>query len=79
MNKIKHLLPQTERYFKANLHTHSTISDGILTPVEVKEAYKAAGYQILCLTDHNTIELSDRFSQSDGMEKSIFRRNMTSG
>jgi len=55
MKRVKHLLPQAERYFKANLHTHSTISDGKLTPAEVKEAYKAAGYQILCLTDHNTI------------------------
>ncbi|MBR6694769.1 MAG: hypothetical protein IKL62_07475 [Clostridia bacterium] len=55
MNAVKHLLPQVPRYFKANLHTHSTISDGKLTPEEVKEGYKALGYQILCLTDHNTI------------------------
>ena len=54
MCKVKHLLPQVARYFKANLHTHSTISDGKLTREEVKEAYKALGYQILCLTDHNT-------------------------
>lgn len=54
MNEIKHLLPRTQ-YFKANLHTHSTISDGTLTREEVKEAYKALGYQILCLTDHNII------------------------
>lgn len=55
MNAVKHLLPQVPQYFKANLHTHSTISDGKLTPKEVKEDYKALGYQILCLTDHNTI------------------------
>ena len=55
MNIVKHLLPQVPRYFKANLHTHSTISDGKLTCEEVKAAYKALGYQILCLTDHNTI------------------------
>lgn len=51
----KHLFPQVERFFKANLHTHSTISDGKLTPQEVKAGYKAKGYQILCLTDHNII------------------------
>ena len=50
----KHLFPQVDHFYKANLHTHSTISDGKLTPEEVKEAYKALGYQILCLTDHNT-------------------------
>ena len=55
MSAIKHLLPQVPRYFKANLHTHSTISDGKLSPEEVKAAYKALGYQILCLTDHNII------------------------
>ena len=55
MHKVKHLLPQVDRYFKANLHTHSTISDGKLSREEVKEAYKALGYQILCLTDDNTI------------------------
>ena len=54
MRKIKHLLPQTH-YFKANLHTHSKISDGTLTHEEIKEAYKTLGYQILCLTDHNVI------------------------
>ena len=51
----KHLFPQVDHFYKANLHTHSTISDGKLTPEEVKEGYKALGYQILCLTDHNTI------------------------
>ena len=55
MNAVKQLLPQVPQYFKANLHTHSTISDGKLTREEVKEAYKAMGYRILCLTDHNTI------------------------
>ena len=55
MNAVKQLLPKVPQYFKANLHTHSTISDGKLTREEVKEAYKALGYQILCLTDHNTI------------------------
>ena len=55
MNDIKQLLPKVSRYFKANLHTHSIISDGKLTREEVKEAYKELDYQILCLTDHNTI------------------------
>ena len=54
METVKQLLPQVPRYFKANLHTHSTISDGKLTCEEIKKAYKALGYQILSLTDHNT-------------------------
>ena len=50
---MQYLLPPVERFFKTNLHAHSTISDGRLTPQEVKDAYKAQGYSILCLTDHN--------------------------
>jgi hypothetical protein len=52
---VKHLLPQVEKYFKTNLHTHSTISDGIVDRWEVKAAYKAAGYSVLAMTDHNVI------------------------
>ena len=40
--------------YKANLHCHSTVSDGKLTPAELKEAYKNHGYSILCITDHET-------------------------
>ena len=54
MSAKRDLLPLAERYFKANLHTHSTISDGKLSREEAKAAYRALGYQILCLTDHNT-------------------------
>lgn len=41
-----------EKQFKANLHCHSTLSDGMLTPQELKAAYKAHGYSILSITDH---------------------------
>ena len=65
MNAVKNLLPQVPRYFKANLHTHTTISDGKLTPEEAKEAYKALGYQILCLTDHSTIANHSNMNEPD--------------
>ena len=52
MESIKHLLPQ-RTYYKAALHTHSTMSDGKQTPEEVKKAHKDRGYQILCISDHN--------------------------
>ena len=51
MEKI-YLLPRDGSFYKANLHSHTTISDGRLTPREVKEAYKSRGYQILAVTDH---------------------------
>lgn len=52
VSMAKHLLPQVPQYFKANLHTHTTISDGKLTPEEVKAEYMARGYQIVAFTDH---------------------------
>lgn len=59
---MKHLLPE-KNWYKASLHTHSTVSDGKLTPQEVKALYKAKGYHVLALTDHHVIsdhpELND--------------------
>ena len=55
MCTVKYLLPQVKKYFKTCLHTHSTISDGKLTPTEVKAYYKEHGYSILSLTDHNIV------------------------
>ena len=52
---MRYLLPDTKKYYKANLHTHSTVSDGKLTPEEVKAEYKKLGYSILALTDHSVI------------------------
>lgn len=50
---MKHyLLPANGQFYKANLHSHSTVSDGTLTPAQMKELYKARGYSILCCTDH---------------------------
>lgn len=49
------LLPVVNKYFKANLHTHTRISDGVLTPEEMIGMYRERGYDILCITDHNVI------------------------
>ena len=51
----KHLLPQGNPFFKTSLHTHTNISDGMLSREETKQIYKDKGYQILCITDHNII------------------------
>ena len=49
--------------YKANLHCHTTCSDGRLTPEQVKEHYKAHGYSVIAFTDHNVLvdhsELND--------------------
>ncbi len=47
-----YLLSPEHRQFRANLHCHSTLSDGRLTPEELIKAYQARGYSILAITDH---------------------------
>ncbi|MCB1333983.1 MAG: CehA/McbA family metallohydrolase [Roseivivax sp.] len=39
-------------FFRGNLHTHSTLSDGVLEPEEVCRRYRAEGYDFMALTDH---------------------------
>jgi hypothetical protein len=48
------------RFYKGNLHLHSTRSDGTLTPVEVIAAYRDKGYDFVALTDHFLPESSCR-------------------
>eukprot|EP00250_Pteridium_aquilinum_P013785 c21572_g1_i1 orf=285-1973(+) len=38
-----------------DLHTHSTCSDGMLSPVQLVEKAAASGVQVLALTDHDTM------------------------
>lgn len=51
---MKHydLIPTGGQFYKANLHCHTVLSDGKLTPEECKKAYQDKGYSILAITDH---------------------------
>lgn len=40
------------RFWRGNLHTHSHLSDGCLSPEEVCRRYADEGYDFLALTDH---------------------------
>lgn len=40
------------KFYRGNLHTHSTRSDGALDPAEVCRRYQAEGYDFIALTDH---------------------------
>src|SRR5260221_4268192 len=40
------------RFYKGNLHTHSTRSDAVRSPEQVCVLYREAGYDFLALTDH---------------------------
>lgn len=47
------LLKTNGRFYKANLHCHTTLSDGKMTAEEVKEYYLKNGYNIVAFTDHS--------------------------
>ena len=59
----KYLIKEEGNFYKANLHMHTTVSDGKMTPLEVKEKYKEKGYSIVAYTDHELMlphnDLSD--------------------
>ena len=43
---------QPGQFYRGNLHTHSTNSDGLLEVAEVCQRYKDAGYDFLSFTEH---------------------------
>ncbi|MBP3437305.1 MAG: hypothetical protein J6K61_05315 [Clostridia bacterium] len=69
------LLPEGKGY-KANLHCHTTVSDGKKTPSEIKKMYQEQGYSIVAFTDHEVLldhaDLCDEhFLALNGYETSI--------
>ena len=46
------LIDPNLKCYKGNTHTHTTNSDGRVSPEECMRQYKAAGYDFLALTDH---------------------------
>ena len=72
----KYLIPQQGNFYKVNLHCHSTISDGKLTPYEVKQAYLEKGYSAVAFTDHDVLVChndltDDKFVALNGYEVEI--------
>lgn len=53
MSERTYLLPRDGQWYKANMHSHTVISDGHWTPEQAKAAYQAKGYSVLAFTDHN--------------------------
>lgn len=50
------------QFYKGNLHTHSTRSDGGLSPEAISAAYRERGYDFYALTDHFQPETAFRKS-----------------
>ena len=67
------------RYRKAQLHCHTTNSDGTFSPRELLERYRAAGYAFVVLTDHDRVTTCDDLNDATflalpGVETTVGRR-----
>ncbi|MDD2708195.1 MAG: CehA/McbA family metallohydrolase [Verrucomicrobiae bacterium] len=43
------------QWLKGNTHTHTTVSDGDLSPKDMVEKYREAGYDFVFITDHDRL------------------------
>lgn len=70
-NPYEHVDWQNNRQYKANLHTHTTHSDGKMSPQLVVDKYQQLGYQILAITDHNEVTYPwTKFASMEASDKS---------
>ncbi|MBE7035169.1 MAG: PHP domain-containing protein [Ruminococcaceae bacterium] len=79
-SKRQYLLPKTGAFYKTNLHCHTNLSDGQMSPLEVKEYYLAHGYSVVAFTEHDIFithnELTDdNFLALNGFEVEINEPN----
>ena len=49
----KSYFPEDGVWLRGNLHCHTTVSDGLVTPKNLAKSYANAGYDFLSMTDHN--------------------------
>ncbi|MBE6727720.1 MAG: hypothetical protein E7562_03620 [Ruminococcaceae bacterium] len=61
----KYLISPYKKQYKANMHSHSTFSDGKLTPEELKKAYKERGYSVFAFSDHLTVTAHNELADED--------------
>jgi len=69
----EYLLSEKGIDFKANLHSHTNLSDGNRTPLQVKEQYMEKGYSVVAYTDHDVFVrhndlTDDKFVALNGFE-----------
>ncbi len=59
------LFDQAKPFFKGNLHTHTTNTDGRKSPEEVLDLYQANGYDFIALTDHWKRTVDEPYMRGD--------------
>lgn len=67
------------RWFRGNLHTHTTNSDGDSPPEVVVAWYRDAGYDFLALTDHDFLTLPEDHAATAGPMLLVHGEEVTAG
>lgn len=55
------LIDSTKKYYKGNLHMHTTCSDGKRTPEEAMQEYAQHSYDFIAITDHWKVGAERRY------------------
>lgn len=71
------LIPSGGKYYRANLHCHTTVSDGQFTPAEIKAMYKKKGYSVIAYTDHRKMLDHSDFNDEDFLALTSFEMDFT--
>ena len=61
----KSYFPENGIWLKGDIHSHSTVSDGLFTPEELVERHITEGYDFLSMTDHNTLRAHDDLARDN--------------
>jgi hypothetical protein len=69
------------KWYKGNLHSHSTNSDGVVSPEQAVMFYKAHGYDFMAVTDHHMFTDQSHLGDAEflilpGVEMSIDQERM---
>ena len=73
----KEMFSENGNWYKGNLHSHTTNSDGRLRPEEAAAFYKNYGYHFVCFSEHDYYtDLREQFDCEDfillpGVEASV--------
>lgn len=60
-----YLLDPKKSFYKANLHCHSTRSDGHASLEEIKAEYMKRGYSVVAFTDHDALYVNSSLTDED--------------
>ncbi len=60
-------VPKRRRLFKGDLHTHTVVSDGVLTAQELASHARRQGLDFLAITDHNHASTAEMLPRLPGL------------